>query len=184
MEQHHQLGSSGSQFLVNPEPYRRLVGRLVYLAVTRPDLSYPVHILSQFMSAPRLENWNTALRTVRYLKGTPGQGILLSSRSDMKLSGWCDSDWANCPETRRSLTGWFVFLGSSPVSWKTKKQPTNPVFHERTGHIEPDCHFVRDAIQAGLIEPSYVSTTVQLADVLTKALGVSQFVFWLASWAF
>ncbi|XP_074302814.1 secreted RxLR effector protein 161-like [Silene latifolia] len=227
MEQHHQLGSSDSPPLGNPEPYRRLVGRLVYLAVTRPDIYYVVHVLSLFMSAPQQDHWHAALRVLHYLKGTPGQGIFLPIASDLQLTGWCDSDWAKCPLSRRSVTGWFVFLGSSPVSWKTKKQPTvslssaeaeyralraltceitwlkgllsdfgvshpspvsvfsdsksalhiaqNPVFHERTKHIEIDCHYVRDAIQSGLIAPSFVSTKVQLADVLTKALGIFQF---------
>lgn len=61
---------------------------------------------------------------VRYLKGNPGQGILLSNECDLRLHGWCDADWARCPLTRRSLTGWIVFLGNSPISWKTKKQHT------------------------------------------------------------
>ena len=62
------------------------------------------------------------MRVVRYLKGNPGQGIMLTSDSDLHLYAWCDSDWAGCPLTRRSLTGWYIHLGSSPISWKTKKQ--------------------------------------------------------------
>lgn len=58
------------------------------------------------------------------MKGNPGQGILLRADCDLLLYAWCDSDWANCPLTRRSLTGWFVLLGHSPISWKTKKQHT------------------------------------------------------------
>lgn len=231
MEQHHKLAHATGALLVDPLPYRRLLGRLIYLAVTRPDLAYSVHVLSQFMHEPRQEHWEAALRVVRYLKSSPGQGILLRSDSDLSLSGWCDSDWAACPLTRRSLTGWLVFLGQSPIAWKTKKQHTvsrssaeaeyrsmasltcelkwlkalllslgvhhpsaiplfcdsqsalhiakNPVFHERTKHIEVDCHFVRDAIQDGLIAPSYVPTTIQIADLFTKALGKRQFDFLL-----
>ncbi|CAH9079365.1 unnamed protein product, partial [Cuscuta epithymum] len=124
MEQNHSLALVTGDLLADPESYRRLVGRLIYLSFTRPDLAYSVHILSQFMQAPRREHWSAALRVVRYLKGSPGQGILLRSSSNLSLSGWCDSDWASCPLTRRSLSGWLVFLGGSPVSWKTKKHHT------------------------------------------------------------
>ncbi|XP_057526256.1 uncharacterized mitochondrial protein AtMg00810-like [Amaranthus tricolor] len=104
IEQNHKVGLAKGEFLADPESYRRLVGRLIYLAVTRPDLAYSVHILSQFMQAPRVEHWEAALRVVRYLKGTAGRGILLSADYDLTLEGWCDSDWAACPITRRSLT--------------------------------------------------------------------------------
>jgi len=74
------------------------------------------------MQQPKEDHWHTALRVVRYLKQNPGQGILLSSKCDLRLHGWCDVDWACCPLTRRSLTDWIIFLGDSPISWKTKKQ--------------------------------------------------------------
>ena len=61
---------------------------------------------------------------MRFLKGNPGQGIILKCQNDLRLRGWCDADWAGCPLTRRSLTGWLVYLGNSPISWKTKKQAT------------------------------------------------------------
>ena len=122
--QNHTLATSSSELLQDPEIYRRLVGRLIYLSFTRPDLAYTVHILSQFMQHPRQHHWDAALRCVRYLKGCPGQGILLRADCNLQLTGWCDSDWASFPLTRRSLTGWLVFLGSSPISWKTKKQHT------------------------------------------------------------
>ncbi|XP_074300576.1 uncharacterized protein LOC141631855 [Silene latifolia] len=124
IEQHHQLGLASGALLDDAERYRRLVGRLVYLEVTRPDLSYAVHILSQFLHQPRKEHMDAALRVVRYLKGRPGQGILLRSDSSLAILGWCDSDYAGCPLTRRSVSGWIVFVGDSPVSWKTKKQQT------------------------------------------------------------
>ena len=59
---------------------------------------------------------------MRYLKSAPGQAICLSSKSDFHLYAYCDSDWAGCPLTRRSITGYFILLGCSPISWKTKKQ--------------------------------------------------------------
>lgn len=190
--------------------YRRLVGRLIYLTITRPEISYSVHVLSQFAQAPRKEHLEAAIRVVRYLKGNPGQGILLCADNDLRLYAYCDSDWASCPITRRSVTGYFVKLGQSPVSWKTKKQSTvsrssaeaeyramaaatseliwlksllasltvnhegpmrlycdsqsaihiaaNPIFHERTKHIEIDCHYVREQLQTGNIVTAHVRT--------------------------
>ena len=121
IEQNHQLALAEGPFLDEPEKYRRLVGRLIYLTITRPELSYVVHILAQFMQTPRQDHWEAALRVVHYLKGNPGQGIFLSSNSDLRLFAYYDSDWASCPLTRRSLTGYIVLLGNSPISWKTKK---------------------------------------------------------------
>ncbi|KAJ4769875.1 Retroelement pol polyprotein-like [Rhynchospora pubera] len=227
IEQNHNLSIANGAPMNDPERYRRLVGRLIYLTITRPDLCYSVHVLAQFMQAPLDIHYNAAIRVLRYLKGSPGQGIVLSADNDLLLSGYCDSDWASCPLTRRSLTGYFVMLGDSPISWKTKKQHTvsrssaeaeyrsmattsceltwlksllkslgvshtrpmklicdsqaalhiaaNPVFHERTKHIEIDCHFVRDKIQAGQIVTSHIRTHEQLADIFTKALGKQQF---------
>ncbi|KAJ1700873.1 hypothetical protein LUZ63_000652 [Rhynchospora breviuscula] len=227
IEQNHNLSKATGVVMSDPEKYRRLIGRLIYLTFTRPELCYAVHVLAQFMQAPLETHYDAALRVVRYLKGNPGQGILLRTDSDLKLYGYCDSDWASCPITKRSLTGYFVKLGNSPISWRTKKQPTvsrssaeaeyrsmatlaceltwltsvlsflgvsqmkpmklfcdsqaalhvaaNPVFHERTKHIEVDCHFVRDQIRDGRIVTTHISSTEQLADLFTKALGKKQF---------
>lgn len=227
MEQNHHLATDDSAFLTKPARYRRLVGRLIYLVNTRPDISYSVHILSQFMKKPREKHMDAALRVVRFLKGTMGQGILLKADTDLRLSIYCDADWAACPMTRRSLIAYVAMIGGSPVSWKTKKQnvvshssaeaeyramsiatreiawlrqllidlgfapqsparlfcdsksalhiASNPVFHERTKHVEINCHRVRDALKSGLLTCSYVGTKEQLADVLTKALRKVQF---------
>ncbi|GJZ80444.1 retrovirus-related pol polyprotein from transposon TNT 1-94 [Tanacetum coccineum] len=122
IQQNHRLGLAQGRLFEDPEQYQRLVGRLIYLCFTRPDLAYSVHILTQFMQNPQIEHWEAAIRVIRYLKGSPGQGIILRNNYDLQLRGWCDTDWAGCPLTRRSLTGWLVYLGDSPISWKTKKQ--------------------------------------------------------------
>jgi len=216
-----------SALLPDPKPYRRLLGRLIYLGVTRPDLAFSVHVLAQFMQTPRFDHWLAALRLIRYLKSDPGQGILLRADSNFQVTGWCDADWDSCPLTRRSVTGYFVQLGDSPISWKTKKQKTvslssaeaeyraiaklvqeliwikimlktlgvvhkqpmvvqcdsksaiyiatNPVFHERTKHIEIDLHFVRDEVLKREIQLYHVDSRSQLADILTKAIGKDGF---------
>ncbi|XP_021753578.1 uncharacterized protein LOC110718919 [Chenopodium quinoa] len=124
MEQNHRLAHASGEPFAHPDQYRRLVGRLVYLSATRPELSYSVHVLAQFLSVPQVSHWDAAIRVLRYLKGSLGQVILLRPTTDLRLTAFCDSDWAACPFNRRSLSGYFVFLGRSPVSWKIKKQPT------------------------------------------------------------
>ena len=76
------------------------------------------------MQKPREEHMEAARRVVRYLKGTAGQGILLRQTCNLQLTGFCDADWGACPLSRKSLTGYFMMLGDSPISWKTKKQST------------------------------------------------------------
>ena len=76
------------------------------------------------MQAPRDEHMEAARRVLRYLEGTAGQGILLKTNNNLQLLVFCDSDWGMCPLSRKSLTGYFVMLGGSPISWKTKKQTT------------------------------------------------------------
>ena len=104
--------------------YRRLIGRLIYLTNTRPDISFFVNHLNQFVSHPTSEHHQAAMHILRYLKRTLGTGIFLHSQSLIQLNAYSDSDWATCPETRRSIAGFFVYLGESLVSWKSKKQQT------------------------------------------------------------
>ncbi|XP_026383559.1 uncharacterized protein LOC113279061 [Papaver somniferum] len=124
MEQHLKILPTSGDLLPDPSVYRRLIGRLFYLQVTRPDITYSVNYLSQFMHQPRSSHLEVAHRVVRYLKGTVSHGIFLSASSSLSLAGYTDSDWAGFPTTRHSTTGYFTMLGDSPISWKSKKQPT------------------------------------------------------------
>jgi len=104
--------------------YRRLIGRLIYLTNTRPDISFSINHLSQFVSHPTSEHHQVAMCILRYLKRTPGTCIFLHSQSLTQLKAYSDSDWATCPETHKSITGFSVYLGESLISWKSKKQHT------------------------------------------------------------
>jgi hypothetical protein len=207
--------------------YRRLIGKLLYLTNTRPDICFATQQLSQFLSKPTVNPYNAACRVIRYLKHNPGRGLLFPRHSDLQIFGFIDADWAGYLDTRKSTTGYCFFIGSSLVSWKAKKQTTvsrssseaeyralssatcelqwvlylladlkiqltkvpilycdnqsaihiasNPVFHERTKHLDIDCHLVREKVLKGVLKLLPVSTNNQLADFLTKALAPPKF---------
>lgn len=110
--------------LSNPSDYRKLVGKLLYLTITKPDLSYPIQTLIQYMSNPNEAHLAAAHRLLRYIKTTIGQGLFYSSQNSLQVQAFTDSDWARCEETRRSITGYAIYLGKSLISWKSKKQTT------------------------------------------------------------
>ncbi|KAL4323357.1 hypothetical protein GQ457_11G027870 [Hibiscus cannabinus] len=191
----HKLSMHVGELLPNPQLYRLLIGRLLYLTHTRRDITYTVHQLSQFVASPRQPHLLAAYHLLAYIKGTLGLGLFFSSSSNLQLIGFVDADYASCPDTRRSVTGFCIFIGTNIVSWKAKKQQTisvstaslycdnqsamhlatNQVFHERTKHIEVDYHFVRGKIRDGFLKPFHVRSNNQLADVFTKTLHYPAF---------
>lgn len=118
------LSSESGQRLEDEEQYQRLVGRLLYLGLTRADISYDVQHLSQFVSKPKVPHFQAAEHVLRYLKGTAKKGIFFPVQKELKIAGFSDVDWGACLTTRKSLTGYCVFMGHALVSWKTKKQAT------------------------------------------------------------
>lgn len=94
-----QLSVDTGNVLPDPAPYRRLIGKLLYLTTTRPDLSFSVQQLSQFMARPTHLHQDAAVRILRYLKGSPAKGLFYPCDSTLQLKGFSDSDWATCPNT-------------------------------------------------------------------------------------
>jgi hypothetical protein len=106
----------------NVDRYQRLVGKLIYLAHTRPDIAYAVSVVSQFMHSPKEEHLEAVMRILRYLKGTPGKGIVFRRNSHLQVSAYSDADWAGCAMDRRSTASYFTFVGGNLVTWRSKKQ--------------------------------------------------------------
>ncbi|XP_019090009.1 PREDICTED: uncharacterized protein LOC109128318 [Camelina sativa] len=108
--------------LTDTKQYRRLIGKLQYLTITRPNITFAVSKLAQYSSAPRKFHLQAAHKVLRYLKGTIGQGLFYGKDDDFSLRGFSDADWGACPDSRRSVTGYAIFIGQSLVSWRSKKQ--------------------------------------------------------------
>ena len=92
--------------------------------MTRPDIAFVVQVLSQFMHSPKTSHMEAVIRVVKYIKGTVGLGLFMPSSKSSELTSYCDSDWAACVESRRSVTGYVVKFGNAAISWKAKKQNT------------------------------------------------------------
>ena len=92
MEQQLKLSKGDGELLKEPSQFRRLIGKLMYLTLSRPDITYSVHRLSQFLSQPKVPHMKAATRILQYLKGTLGQGVFFPVESDLQLKTYCDAN--------------------------------------------------------------------------------------------
>lgn len=114
--------SGASPLLTNVTAYCALVGSLHYITLTRPHLAYAVNFVCQFMHSPMEYHMSVAKQILKYLKATLDHGLLISASSSLDLKAYSDTDWAGYLNTRRSTSGYCIFLGSNLVSWSAKKQ--------------------------------------------------------------
>jgi hypothetical protein len=208
--------------LIDATLYRQIIGSLMYLTNTRPNICFSVNTLSQFPVEPRHVHLVFAKHVMRYLKGTLDIGLSYDGDHDFTLSGYTDSDWVGSVSDRKSTSGCCFSLGSAMISWQSRKQSNislstteaeyisvcsasckpiclqklliglfdlemeatmflcdnqrcikmteNPVFHEKSKHIDIRYHYIRDMVQIGSIKLQYISTDEQVVDVLTKPL--------------
>jgi hypothetical protein len=106
----------------DPSQFRSIAGTLQYLTFTQPDIAYAVQQVCLHMHDPRDSHLAAMKRILRYLRGTPDYGLLLRRSRSTDLAVYTDADWAGCPDTRRSTSGYAVFLGDNLVSWSAKRQ--------------------------------------------------------------
>ena len=121
MDPNHKLGEAKEEPMVDKRMYQRLIGRLIHLAHTRPDIAYSVSVISQFMHDPREPHLQAAYRVLHYLKGNSGKGILFKKNNTLALEAYTDANYAGSLVDRRSTTGYRTFLGGNLVTWRSKK---------------------------------------------------------------
>ncbi|CAN1152027.1 Retrovirus-related Pol polyprotein from transposon TNT 1-94, partial [Linum perenne] len=122
MESNKHLNNEDEVAPVNKEGYQRLVGKLIYLAHTRPDIAFSVSIVSQFMQNPNEEHHGMVMRILRYLKMSPGKGLLFRKHHQRHITVYTDASWAGELTERRSTTGYCTYVWGNLVTWRSKKQ--------------------------------------------------------------
>uniref|UniRef100_A0A2N9GUK4 Reverse transcriptase Ty1/copia-type domain-containing protein n=1 Tax=Fagus sylvatica TaxID=28930 RepID=A0A2N9GUK4_FAGSY len=176
------------------------IGALQYLTITQPDITHAVNSVSQFLHSPTDNHYLVAKRILRYVKGTLHFGLNIHpSIAPGALVAYSDADWAGCPDTRRSTSGYSINLGDNLVSWSAKKQPTVSrssceseyralaltaaeivwLTHllRDLKHVELDYHFLRELVLAGKLCTQYVPSHFQVADIFTKSVSRPLFEF-------
>nr|GEY02383.1 ribonuclease H-like domain-containing protein [Tanacetum cinerariifolium] len=163
--------SDKDPLLKNITDYQKLMGKLIYLTNTRPNISYVVHCLSQFMHSSLTSHLKIVFKILRYLKSCLGLGVHITKTSGMFLTAYSDADYAKCVVTRKSVTG------NSAI-----KIAANLVFHERTKHLEIDLYFVREKVLKVIVNTVKVDSANQIADILTKGLDTVQHLELVKKW--
>ncbi|XP_025702787.1 uncharacterized mitochondrial protein AtMg00810-like [Arachis hypogaea] len=116
------LTQNDSNIYEDPKHYRSIVGALQYLTITHSELSYSVNRVSQFMHSPTINHWKAVKRILRYVQGTVSNGLIFHKCTDYRLISFADADWGADLDDRRSISGYFVFMESNLISWKSDKQ--------------------------------------------------------------
>ncbi|GJY68638.1 retrovirus-related pol polyprotein from transposon TNT 1-94 [Tanacetum coccineum] len=172
--------------------YRGMIGSLMYLIASRPDLNYVVCLCARYQAKPTKKHLQAVKQNFRYLNGTINMGPWYSKDTNMSLTAYADADHAGCQDTRRSTLGSAQFLGDKLVSWSSKKQKItaissteanvialcyNNVQHSRAKHIDVRYHFIKEQVENGIVELYFVRTEYQLAEIFTKPLPKEIFNF-------
>jgi hypothetical protein len=170
------LSLTDGDLLDNPTHYRSLTGALQYLTITRPEITYAVQQACLFMNAPRSSHMNLVKRIIRYIKGTLDLGTTITP-SSTALVAYSDADWAGCPDTRRSTSGFCVFLGDNLISWSSKRQQTvsrssAEAEYRAVAHVVAESCWIRNLLQE-LHRPLDRSTVVYYDNVSAVYLSAN-----------
>ncbi|XP_021595149.1 uncharacterized mitochondrial protein AtMg00240-like [Manihot esculenta] len=116
MEVNIKIKHTTEDVISDPIVYKQLIGKVMYIALTRPDIAYSIHVLSQFMDKSSQTHMKAGYKVLNYLKNALGQGLYLDASSKLILLAYSNSDWASCVEIRISLTRFCIFLEQSLIS--------------------------------------------------------------------
>ncbi|GJX54595.1 hypothetical protein Tco_0282964 [Tanacetum coccineum] len=164
METHKPLLKDADFEDVDEYLYRSMIGSLMYLTSSRPDIMFVVCACARYQVNLKFSHLHAMKRIFRYLKVQPKLGLWYLKDSPFDLVAYTDSDYARASLDRKSTTG-----------------VKNLVFHSKTKHIEIRHHFIRDSYEKKLIQMIKIHTDQNVVDLLTKAFDVSKFQYVIAS---
>nr|GEV53596.1 Gag-Pol polyprotein [Tanacetum cinerariifolium] len=160
--------------------YHGMIGTLLYLTASRPDLQFAICMCAQYQAPPTKKHLHAVKRIFRYLRGTVNRGLWYSKDYSIALTAFADADHAGCQDTRRSKSGSLQFLGDRLISWSSKRQKSAVISSTKaeyialsswSKHINIRYHFIKEHVENGVIKLYFVNKEYQLADIFTKALG-------------
>nr|GEV54445.1 hypothetical protein [Tanacetum cinerariifolium] len=190
MEIRYKLDLDQNGTPVNATKYRSMIGALMYLTSSRPDIVHATCLCARYQAKPTEKYIKEVKRIFRYLRGTVNTGLWYTKDSVFELTGFSDADYTGCKDTFKSTSGGAQFLGEKlltdygfnfnkiPIYCDSKSAIAisfNPVQHSRIKHIDVRYHFIKEHVEKGTIELYFVKTDYQLADIFTKALPVDRF---------
>ncbi|GJZ33445.1 retrovirus-related pol polyprotein from transposon TNT 1-94 [Tanacetum coccineum] len=172
--------------------YRRMIGGLMYLTASRPDIAFATFVCARYQARPTVKHLKEVKRIFRYLRQSYNMGLWYPKDSGFELIAYSDADHAGCKDDCKSTSRGLQFLGGKLISWSSKKQDCtamsvaeakysaiaiscNPVQHSKTKHIDIRYHFIKEHVEKGTVELYFVGTEYQLADLFTKALPKERF---------
>ncbi|GJU70021.1 hypothetical protein Tco_1256280 [Tanacetum coccineum] len=120
---------------VDPSHYRGMIGTLLYLTASRPDLQFAICMCARYQARPTEKHLHAVKRIFRYLRGTVNRGLWYPKDSSIALTAFADADHAGCQDTRRSTSGSMQFLGDRLVSWSSKRQKSAAISSTKAEYI-------------------------------------------------
>ncbi|GJT55919.1 retrovirus-related pol polyprotein from transposon TNT 1-94 [Tanacetum coccineum] len=181
---------------IDPTHYRRMVGTLMYLTASRPDLTFSVYMYARYQAKPIEKHLHAVKRIFKYIRGTINRGLWYLKDSSIALKAYADADHVGCQDTRQSTSGSMQLLGDRLVSWSSKRKKSAAISSTEAEYIAlsgccaqvlwmrsqltdyglgfnkiPIFHFIKEQVENGVVELYFVNTEYQLVDIFTKAIG-------------
>ncbi|GJU38408.1 retrovirus-related pol polyprotein from transposon TNT 1-94 [Tanacetum coccineum] len=161
--------------LTDQTTYRRMIGGLMYLIVSQPDIAFATFVCARYLARPIIKHLKEVKRIFWYLRQSYNMGLWYPKDFEFELIAYSDADHAGCKDDCKSTSGGLQFLGGKLVSWSSKKQDCTAISTAEAEYVSLSACCAQEHVERGTVEIYFVGTTYQLADLFTKALPKERF---------